>query len=89
MFEEALAITKKVLGDGHPDTIRARAGLGAMLQKKGDYSNAEPILREVVQSRKKVQGPNHPDYASALNDLAQLFIDPLKAQVRVNEYTCC
>lgn len=70
---------EKILGHEHPDTITARAWLGDILQKKGDYVKAEPVLREVAESRKKVQGPSHPEYASALNNLAWL----LKAQVRL------
>lgn len=73
MFEESLAIREKVLGHDHPDTILCRQWLGEVLCKQGDYENAEPVIRAVAETRRRVQGPNHRDYASALNNLAGLF----------------
>lgn len=73
MFEEALAIRERVLGQDDPMTINTRSWLGDSLYWKADTVNAEPVLREVVKSRKRVQGTQHPSYALALNNLAELL----------------
>ncbi len=39
----------------------------------GDYSKAEPLLQKALESRKKALGENHPDYATSLNNLAELY----------------
>jgi tetratricopeptide (TPR) repeat protein len=39
----------------------------------GDYSKAEPLLREALEVRRKVLGPEHPDTAQSLNNLAALY----------------
>ena len=36
---------------------------------------AEPLFRQALEIRKKVLGENHPDYASSLNNLADLYHD--------------
>ena len=43
------------------------------LQNKGDNEAALPILREIVLSRERAQGADHPDLARALNNLALLL----------------
>ena len=39
---------------------------------RADYGRAEPLLRQAVEIRRKAQGASHPDYAAALNALAEL-----------------
>jgi tetratricopeptide (TPR) repeat protein len=41
----------------------------------GDYAKAEPPLQEALRIRQKVLGPEHPDTAQSLNDLAVLYLD--------------
>jgi len=41
----------------------------------GDYTRAEPFFQEALQIRQKVLGPEHPDTASGLNDLAGMYVD--------------
>ena len=39
------------------------------------FAAAEPLLRELLQSRRKTLGDRHPDTLSSINDLGQLLLD--------------
>ena len=40
-----------------------------------DYAKAEPLYQQALRIRQKVLGPEHPDTATSLNDLAVLYQD--------------
>ena len=40
---------------------------------KGDYGKAEPLYQRALAIREKAQGPEHPDLATPLNNLALLY----------------
>src|SRR5260370_25348266 len=41
----------------------------------GDYVKAEPLLKEALEIRQKVLGPEHRDTATSVNNLALLEFD--------------
>ena len=41
--------------------------------ERGDYARAEPLLRRILEIRKRAQGESHPSYASLLKSLAILY----------------
>ena len=43
------------------------------LYRQGQYSKAIPIAKEVLAIREKALGPEHPDVAESLNNLALLY----------------
>ena len=43
------------------------------LGNAGRYSEAEPLYKQSLAIREKVLGPNHPDVAASLNNLAELY----------------
>lgn len=43
------------------------------LYRAGQYTEAEPILKRVLAIREEMLGPNHPDTATSLNNLAMLY----------------
>ena len=53
--------------------------------KKGDYEKAIELQRESARITKKLLGSQSPEYATDLNNLAQMF----HAQVRANQFTEC
>lgn len=59
-----------MLGDEHPDVGSSLSGLGRLLLLEGDYTEAEPILKEALDIRTKALGNEHPDIVSDLVDLA-------------------
>jgi len=50
-----------------------RATLGNVYRDLGLYTNAEAMLKGCVDLRQKVYGKEHPEVASALNDLAETY----------------
>ena len=45
----------------------------ARLYKQARYTDAEPLLREALAMRERASGPDDPDVAASLNDLAGLY----------------
>jgi len=43
------------------------------LYRAGKYQEAIPIAREFLEISEKINGPDHPDTATSLNNLAQLY----------------
>ena len=43
------------------------------LDDRGDYAAAEPLYRQALDLSRRVLGPEHPDTATALNNLASLY----------------
>ena len=46
------------------------------LYKQGRYSEAIPLAQRALTIREKALGPNHPEVAVALNNLAELYRAP-------------
>jgi tetratricopeptide (TPR) repeat protein len=59
-------------GIAHP-TADLKAQLAILLFHKGLYRDAEPLMRRVLQIDEDSFGPNHPNVARDLNNLAQFF----------------
>src|ERR1700693_4057798 len=43
--------------------------------RKRRYDEAEPLLRRALELREKALGPDHPDIAQSLNNLASIYRD--------------
>jgi class 3 adenylate cyclase/Tfp pilus assembly protein PilF len=61
-FEVGLATAGAILND-----------VGAYLRDGAARSEAEPLLRRALALRERVLGPDHPDLATSLDNLAQLY----------------
>jgi tetratricopeptide (TPR) repeat protein len=48
---------------------------GYYLRGRARYAEAEPLFRRALAIDEKAQGPNHPDAAAGLNNLAMLYYD--------------
>jgi tetratricopeptide (TPR) repeat protein len=70
---EALAISRKVLGDEHNDTASALNNLAILYWYQGKYEQAEPLYQQALAISRKVLGDEHPDTAIDLNNLAILY----------------
>ena len=62
-------------------TARLFNQLGVLFDVKADYAEAEPLKRRALAIDEKSYGPDHPEVAIRLNNLAQL----LKATNRLAE----
>jgi tetratricopeptide (TPR) repeat protein len=49
--------------------------VGVLLATKALYAEAEPLMRRALAIDKKTYGPDHPNVAIRLNNLAQLLQD--------------
>ncbi|KAJ7854230.1 hypothetical protein B0H13DRAFT_1642486 [Mycena leptocephala] len=64
---------KQVLGDAHPDTLRAMGNLASTYQNLGKFNKAEELEVLVLQKRKQVLGDDHPDTLQAMDNLASTY----------------
>ena len=46
---------------------------GTIAQELGHYKEAQPYFEQALAIRKKALGPDHPDVAQSLNNLAVLY----------------
>ena len=44
-----------------------------LYRTQGEYAEAEPLYRRALAIREKALGPEHPDTAHGLNNLAELY----------------
>lgn len=53
-------------------------------QLQGKFDEAEPLLRESLELDKATMGPEHPDYALTLNNLAQVLTEKVLHLLRAS-----
>jgi hypothetical protein len=70
LFEEALRIVRKALGEGHPDTARSYNGVAANLNSQGRYAEAQPLFEKALRIRRTALGEDHPTTAQSYNNVA-------------------
>ncbi len=68
-----LEMSKKLLGDEHPNVAASLNNLANLYYSQGRYENAEPLYKESIKMRKKLLGDEHPSVANSLNNLAVLY----------------
>ena len=66
----ALAIERKSLGEGHPDTVDSYSKLAVTLEAQGKYAEAEAMHRRALAICLKALGDAHPQTAASYNNLA-------------------
>lgn len=67
-----LEITKKTMGETHPDVADAYNNLGAMYLEIGEIRMAEEFLRKSMEIKMANLGENHPEIASSHLNLGTL-----------------
>jgi CHAT domain-containing protein len=70
LFEEAVDIHKKKLGESHPATLSALGELGNFYRVIGQNTKALEVHQLVCDKRKNMYGKTHPLYIQSLEDLA-------------------
>ena len=61
------------LGSRHLDTLISISNLGSLLQAKGDFAAAEPLLCEALEGRRETLGSRHPDTLLSMHNLGRLL----------------
>jgi Flp pilus assembly protein TadD len=67
LCEEVLDARRSLLGEEHPLTARAYAGLGANCSGQGKFAEAEQHFHKALQLSRKLLGEEHPQTANACN----------------------
>jgi tetratricopeptide (TPR) repeat protein len=72
-FVEAIPLAQRVRARS-PTTATLRHRSTALLyDNQGRYADAEPLYKRALAIREKTLGPDHPDVAQSLNNLASLY----------------
>jgi tetratricopeptide (TPR) repeat protein len=61
-----------VLGNEHPETLRSLANLSLVYREQGRHGEAESLLLEILEARKRALGENNPDTVRILYELARV-----------------
>ncbi|WP_405566925.1 tetratricopeptide repeat protein [Streptomyces sp. NBC_01167] len=72
MTEDLLERQRRVLGDDHPDTLRAAANLAVDLAASGEVEAARALGEDTLERQRRVLGEDHPNTlrtAGILNEL--------------------
>lgn len=73
LYQQALAIKKKVLGEENPDYLKRLHNLADLYRRRGLYGKALPLYKEALAFKKKTLGEEHLKYANSLNDLSVAY----------------
>src|SRR5262245_33492182 len=71
LFVRSLGILLQTVGEDDLATTVCMNNLGTLYHILGDDVRAEPLLRQVVEIRRRVLGETHPRYLHSLLDLAE------------------
>jgi tetratricopeptide (TPR) repeat protein len=67
---QALAIKRKVLGEGHPDTAASYNDVAFNLNAQGKHAQAQPLFEKALAIRRQALGEDHPHTAQGYNNVA-------------------
>jgi serine/threonine-protein kinase len=70
LYEQSLTSLSQRYGTHHPETVRVRNSLAALLLHQGDYAEAESHFRQLAAGNRRVYGVDHPLTVTANNNLA-------------------
>ena len=73
--QEVLEKRQRILGNEHPDTIKAMNDLATILRNQGKLNDAVAMQRKVLEKRQRILGNEHLDTIKAMNNLANMLYD--------------
>src|SRR5437764_14778634 len=71
LLVEALEARRRVLGEGHPQTLYSMNHLASLYQARGQFTQSDRIGREALEQARKRQGATSPRAADALAILGE------------------
>ncbi|KAH8658626.1 hypothetical protein BGZ60DRAFT_507289 [Tricladium varicosporioides] len=72
-YRQVLELTKRALGDDHPDTLDSMNSLAEVFRRQGKYIEAERLQWQTLELRKQVLGDDHPNTLDSMSNLAVVF----------------
>jgi tetratricopeptide (TPR) repeat protein len=73
-WNELAAVTERILGGGHPDTLAVNEQLAGAYLAAGRAAEAVSCFRSVLAERVRVLGPDHPSALAARRDLGHALV---------------
>ena len=73
--EKVLEISRRILGEEHPDTLTSMNNLADTLRVQGDLNGARELHEKVLEIRRRILGEEHPDTLTSMNNLADTLRD--------------
>ena len=61
LYQKALAIRRKVLGEDHPNTATSYNNLAAILNAQGQYGSGPALYQKSLDISRQVLGEDHPN----------------------------
>ena len=61
LYDEALSISRRVLGVDHPETATSLNNLAGLYRAQGRYVEAAPTVMDAVEIMERVLGAAHPN----------------------------
>ncbi|MEL7353681.1 MAG: tetratricopeptide repeat-containing protein [Cyanobacteria bacterium P01_A01_bin.116] len=73
LYLQDLEMSRKLLGEEHPDVATSLNNLANLYRSQGRYEEAEPLYIQALEQRRKLLGEEHPSVATSLNNLGALY----------------
>ena len=73
LYQEALSVRRKALGDDSPDVAKTIHSLAEVMSQQGNLTAADAVMTAAVSIQIKILGEDHRDTLSSLGNLAEIF----------------
>jgi tetratricopeptide (TPR) repeat protein len=73
LYLQSLSLFLSTVGEDDLNYTVCLNNLGMLYHILGDDARAEPLLRDVVEIRRRIVGESHPLYRNALRELADFY----------------
>jgi tetratricopeptide (TPR) repeat protein len=73
MHKQSCEARRKILGEGHPDSLTSMNNLAGTYSRQGRPVEAEQLCLKVIVKRKQVLGEEHPDTLTSKGGLADTY----------------
>jgi hypothetical protein len=77
--EKVLEVSKRALGEEHPDTLLSMGNLAASYSDLGRLQDAVELEEKVLEARKRMLGKEHPRTLLSINNL-EIYLTNLSEQ---------
>ncbi len=75
LYQEALSLSKKLLGQDHPDVATSLNNLALLYSSQGRYTEAEPLYQEAIAIATNTLGENHPNTVAIAQNYQQMIFN--------------
>ncbi|MEL6854402.1 MAG: tetratricopeptide repeat protein, partial [Cyanobacteria bacterium J06607_13] len=79
LFQDALALRRKLLGDDHPDVATSLNNLAGLYESQGRYDEAEPLYLRAIAILINRLGQQHPNTQTGIDNHIVCVAAALKA----------